>query len=162
MEVPNSIYQMLSEGQEREARIYREAYRAEYERCYDKVKANPEHLALWRQLAHTAGDLARRRLQLATQSGSAPEPELVVERVINGKRYATKGATLLWRSGSGVRLYRTPKGAYFRTDPQQHGGWSLSALEMDEALLLYQIGGPQTQRPVKFEQAFPGLEVEDA
>lgn len=99
------------------------------------------------------------------------QPKEITE-VINGKRYRTAGATLLandayWdghsneRVGRNTFLFRTPKGAYFMllqtTWPREKD--VLSPLARDEALRVYE------ELPVKdvdLEEAFPGIEIEDA
>ncbi len=155
-------YMTLTETRAEEAYII--AYRAEYNRCYDPAKSGCNlHLTLWQRIAHTAGLVARERVLQAEKPTEIEQPaQPVVSRIIDGKRYTTEGAIHLWTSSSGVRLFRTERGAYFRIDPQQDGGWSLSALDQGQALFLYQIGGVGSQRPTPFEQAFPGLEIENA
>jgi hypothetical protein len=99
------------------------------------------------------------------------QPKEITE-VINGKRYRTAGATLLasdaqWdglsheRVGRNTFLFRSPKGAYFMvlqtTWPRERD--VLSPLARDEALRVYE------ELPVKdvdLEEAFPGIEIEDA
>ena len=92
--------------------------------------------------------------------------------VIHGKRYSTATATLLagddyWdghnfeRSGTNTFLYRTPKGAFFRVDLTQWEGQrdSLEPLTQDEALELWE---ELSEKRLDYEEAFPGLTVEDA
>ncbi len=99
------------------------------------------------------------------------EPKDITE-VVNGKRYRTATASLLasdsqWdghsneRVGRNTFLFRTSKGNYFMvlqsTWPREKD--VLSPLARDEALRVYE------ELPVKtmdIEEAFPGIEVEDA
>jgi len=93
--------------------------------------------------------------------------------VVGGKRYNTETATLLagddywdghnWeRSGRNSFLFRTPKGAYFVQRRSQWQGESDGATEVlthDEAMAIYDS---MRERRVEFEEAFPGVTVEDA
>ena len=99
------------------------------------------------------------------------EPKDITE-VINGKRYRTTLSALLasdtqWdgrsneRLGRNTFLFRTPKGNYFMllqsTWPREKD--VLSPLARDEALRMYE------ELPTKatdIEEAFPGIEIEDA
>jgi hypothetical protein len=99
------------------------------------------------------------------------EPKDITE-VVNGKRYRTTAASLLasdnqWdgrsneRLGRNTFLFRTGKGNYFMllqsTWPREKD--VLSPLARDEALRVYE------ELPVKaaeIEEAFPGIEIEDA
>lgn len=93
-------------------------------------------------------------------------------RVVNGKRYTTEGATLLasdayWdghnfeRQGRNVFLYRTAKGAYFAITLTQWQGErdELSPLDRDEAVGLFES---LPEHEVEWEEAFPGIVIEDA
>jgi len=95
-----------------------------------------------------------------------------MQAIINRRRYDTDKATLLagddywdghnWeRNGRQTFLYRTPKGAYFAAYLTSWQGErdSLRPLDLEEALELY---GRLPERRVDFEDAFPGVEVEDA
>jgi hypothetical protein len=92
--------------------------------------------------------------------------------VIGGKRYRTETATLIahdaywdghnWeRHGRNTFLFRTPRGNYF---VQHQTCWQgerdrIEPLGRDEAIRLYE------ELPVKelgFEEAFPGVEVQEA
>lgn len=103
------------------------------------------------------------------ESMNAPEN---MERVIRGKRYSTATATLLagndyWdghnyeRSGTNTFLYRTPKGNYFKVHLTQWQGDrdSLEPLTQDEALELWEN---LSVKRLDYEEAFPGMIVEDA
>ncbi len=97
-------------------------------------------------------------------------------RVIDGKRYNTETATLIagndwWdghnyeRSGTNLFLFRTPKGRYFtqlRTQWQgfRHDDGRLEAVTEQEAIDLY-VEMLREHR-VEFEEAFPGVTVEEA
>lgn len=102
-------------------------------------------------------------------SMNAPEK---MEKVIRGKRYSTATAALLagddyWdghnyeRSGTNTFLYRTVKGAFFKVRLTQWEGDrdNLEPLTQDEALELWE--GLSVKR-LDYEEAFPGLTVEDA
>ena len=92
--------------------------------------------------------------------------------VIDRKRYSTKTATLLagndhWdgsnyeRQGRNSFLYRTPKGAYFAvhlTCWQGERG-SLEPLTVDEAVSMFE---GMIEHRVSYEEAFPGVEIEEA
>lgn len=92
--------------------------------------------------------------------------------VIDRKRYNTETATLLagddyWdghnyeRHGRQTFLYRTAKGAYFAVrltqwqDEEDH----IEPLTQDEAVGMFE--GMREKR-VEFEEAFPGVKVEEA
>lgn len=100
------------------------------------------------------------------------KPPADMDAIIDRKRYSTATATLLagddywdgrnWeRSGTNTFLYRTPKGAYFSATLTQWQGAhdKLDALTQDAAAELYE---DLTERRVSFEDAFPGLTLEDA
>jgi hypothetical protein len=90
-----------------------------------------------------------------------------MQAIINRRLYNTDTATLL--AGDDCKesgrcqtfLYRTPKGAYFAThlaaSPFERD--SLEPLTLDEALELY---WRLPERPQEFEDAFPGVELEEA
>jgi len=99
------------------------------------------------------------------------EPKDLTE-VINGKRYRTTSASLLasdtqWdgrsneRLGRNTFLFRTPKGNYLMvlqsTWPREQD--VLSPLARDEALRVYE---ELSTKAVDIEEAFPGIEIEDA
>lgn len=92
--------------------------------------------------------------------------------VLNRKRYSTETAKLLagndwWdgnnfeRSGRQSFLYRTPKGAYFATHLTCWQGErdSIEPLTADEAASLWES---LTEQRMEFDEAFPGLTVEEA
>jgi hypothetical protein len=93
-------------------------------------------------------------------------------RVIGGKRYNTETATLIagddyWdghnfeRSGRQAFLHRTPKGNYFATYLTCWQGEldRLEPLSLDAAIEMFE---QLPEKRVDFEDAFPGVEVEDA
>ncbi len=99
------------------------------------------------------------------------DPKPMIE-IIAGKRYRTEAAELLAadsyfdgdsyeRAGRNTFLFRTPNGNYFM---QHQTTWErerdcLTPLARDEAVRLF------TELPAKkvdFEEAFPGIKVEDA
>lgn len=98
-------------------------------------------------------------------------PRMMVE-VIGGKRYRTETATLIahdaywdghnWeRHGRNTFLFRTPRGNYFA---QHQTCWQgerdrIEPLSRDEAIRLYE---ELPAKEVEFEEAFPGVEVEEA
>lgn len=95
-------------------------------------------------------------------------------RVINQKRYDTSKATLLcgddyWdghnfeRQGRNTFLYRTQSGNYFFQNLTQWQGESdtIEPCTRDEAIEFFESCRESDQR-VKFEEAFPGVEVKDA
>ena len=109
--------------------------------------------------------------QSTEQGGNHMDPKAMIE-VVAGKRYRTETAQLLAsdsyldggsyeRAGRNTFLFCTPNGNYFM---QHQTSWErerdcLSPLPRDEALRLF------TELPAKlvdFEEAFPGIEVEDA
>ncbi len=94
-------------------------------------------------------------------------------RIVAGKRYSAGTATLLagddwWdghnheRKGRNRFLYRTPKGAYFLVTLSQWQGErdSLCPVSQEEAIMLYEK--ELTEHRVDYEEAFPGVVVEDA
>ena len=99
--------------------------------------------------------------------------EISMTRIVNRQRYSTGSATLLasdvyWdghnmeRSGRNTWLYRTPRGAYFsvtRTCWQGEEDY-LTPLTEEDAVLLYE--GRLRTHEVPYEEAFPGVTVEDA
>jgi len=95
-----------------------------------------------------------------------------MQAIVNRRRYDTDTATLLagddywdghnWeRGGRQTFLYRTPKGAYFACYLTSWQGErdSLRPLDVDEAIALYEN---LPERRLEFEDAFPGVELEDA
>lgn len=98
-------------------------------------------------------------------------PEMT--RIIGGKRYSTKTATLIagddywdghnWeRHGRNCWLYRTPSGSYFAVVVTQWQGErdSLQPIDISEAQTLWE--GQLTEHRVEFEDAFPAVVVVDA
>lgn len=95
-----------------------------------------------------------------------------MQKVISGKRYRTETATLLadnaywdgrnWeRSGRNTFLFRTPRGAYF---VQHQTCWqgerdTLEPLTQDEAIALWES---LPEHEMEYEDAFPGVQVEEA
>jgi hypothetical protein len=95
-----------------------------------------------------------------------------MNQVIGGKRYKTETATLLasdaywdghnWeRSGRNTFLFRAPNGGYFA---QYQTCWQgendkLMPLDQAEAIQLFES---LHEKEVDFEEAFPGVKVEDA
>lgn len=99
----------------------------------------------------------------------APED---MTRIMGGRRYSTATATLLaddnyWdghnfeRHGRNTFLYRTPRGAYFSVTLTQWQGESetLQPLTQSEAVDLWER---LQEHAEPFEDAFPGVVVEDA
>jgi hypothetical protein len=93
-------------------------------------------------------------------------------QIIGGKRYNTETATLIagndyWdghnfeRSGRQAFLYRTPKGNYFASYLTCWQGEldRLEPLAKDEAVTMFE---QLPEKRVDFEEAFPGIEIEDA
>jgi len=93
--------------------------------------------------------------------------------VIDGKRYNCATATLIagddwWdgrnyeRHGTNTFLFRTPKGAYFTCFLTQWQGERdrLNPVSQGDAIALYQ--DELTEHYENFEDAFPGVVVEDA
>jgi hypothetical protein len=92
--------------------------------------------------------------------------------VINRKRYSTDTATLLagndhWdghnfeRNGRNCFLYCTPKGSYFLLNMTCWEGEldNIEPLCTDEAVSAFE---GLSRKRVKFEEAFPGVTVEEA
>jgi hypothetical protein len=93
--------------------------------------------------------------------------------VVDKKRYNTETAMLIagddywdgnnWeRHGRQTFLYRTPKGRYFA---QHLTCWQgehdqIEPISQDEAISLYE--GALREHRVDYDEAFPGVEVEDA
>ncbi|RJQ53388.1 MAG: hypothetical protein C4521_07595 [Actinobacteria bacterium] len=95
-----------------------------------------------------------------------------MEAIINRKKYSTRTATLLagddwWdgnnyeRKGRNTFLYRTPRGSYFAVHQTCWQGERdyLQPLTVDEAISYYET---LTERRVSYEDAFPGVQVEEA
>lgn len=91
-------------------------------------------------------------------------PNENMSKVIDGKRYTVKTATLIasneyWdgsnfeRSGTNTFLYRTPKGAFFEVYLTQWQGDrdKISPLSRDEAIKMY---GELQEQIIEFEEAF--------
>jgi len=94
-------------------------------------------------------------------------------RIVEGKRYSTKSATLLahdayWdghnfeRHGRNCYLYRTPKGAYFTVNLTMWQGEFDKLVPVSEAEGKELYEGPLTEHEVRYEEAFPNAVVEDA
>lgn len=94
------------------------------------------------------------------------------DEVIAGKRYRTATSTIIaddafwdghnWeRRGRNMFLYRTKNGNYFKVLQTRWQGErdSLVPLTMDEAQTLWE---QLPEHNVTFEEAFPGVKVEDA
>ena len=95
------------------------------------------------------------------------------ERIVERKKYSVKTATLIasdeyWdghnfeRSGRNTFLYRTPNGNYFTVNLSQWQGErdTLTPISKDEAIDLFE--GTLTEHAVEYDEAFPGVNVEDA
>jgi len=95
--------------------------------------------------------------------------------IIERKRYDTETATLVsgndwWdghnheRSGTQAFLYRTPRGRYFiaRLTCWQGQTDSIQPVEQDEAIRFYETCDPHGTCRIEFEEAFPGVKVEEA
>lgn len=95
-----------------------------------------------------------------------------MSEVIGGKRYSTETAALLagndywdgsnWeRIGRNTYLYRTAKGAYFVTQLTQWQGErdTLEPIPLAEAQELFES---LPEKRVTYEEAFPGVTVEEA
>ena len=96
----------------------------------------------------------------------------MMSEVINGKRYRTETALLLAsdayaeagvqeRLGRNSFLLCTPKGNYFM---QHQTTWprekdTITPLARDEALRLFEA---MPRKEVEFEEAFPGIQIEEA
>lgn len=96
-----------------------------------------------------------------------------MERIVGGKKYSVKTATLIasdeyWdghnyeHGGRNQFLYRTPNGAYFTVNLTQWQGErdTLEPIDQEEAIALYE--GPLTEHEVEYDKAFPGVKVEEA
>lgn len=101
------------------------------------------------------------------------KPPENMTRIIDRKRYSTQTATLIasdcywdghnWeRRGRNTFLYRTPKGAYFVVRLTQWQGErdTLEPITQDTAINLFEH--ELTEHEVKYSEAFPGVEVQDA
>jgi hypothetical protein len=95
--------------------------------------------------------------------------------VVNKKRYSTNTATLVsgddfWdghnyeRAGRNTFLYKTRKGAFFKTVLTCWQGEidAIVPLTQAEAIELWEAHDAHGDVRVDFESAFPGVEVEDA
>lgn len=98
-----------------------------------------------------------------------------MSQIIDRKKYDTETATLLsgddyWdghnheRSGTQTFLYRTPKGAYFTTNFSQWQGANdhIEPVSQGKAIELFEYHAAHNQNRVEFEEAFPGVEIEEA
>lgn len=96
-----------------------------------------------------------------------------MEKIVNRKRYSVETAVLIahdayWdgrnheRQGRNTFLYRTPKRAYFVVNQTLWQGEldSLTPLSQEEAIELYE--GPLSEHEITYEEAFPGVSVEEA
>jgi hypothetical protein len=96
-----------------------------------------------------------------------------MSKVVGGKRYDTEKATLIaddvyWdgnnheRSGRNCWLYKTPNNRYFTVNGTFWQGErdTLEVLSLDEAREAFETWLPEHH--VKYEEAFPTVEVEDA
>jgi len=94
--------------------------------------------------------------------------------IIDCKRYSTNTATLIcgddyWdghnfeRRGRNSWLYRTAKGAYFMVQLSQWQGESdsLGPVSTDEAISFFENCREDCRR-MTYEEAFPGVHIEDA
>ena len=101
------------------------------------------------------------------------KPPTKFSRIIEGKRYNVETATLIagndyWdghnfeRSGTNTFLYRTAKGRYFQVRLTQWQGEQdfLTRISQEYALNLFE-SWPGGQR-VSYQEAFPGVEIEEA
>ncbi len=170
--VMDSIDQYLTQAEAGGERAYRSGYHTEASRLHDatRLASLSEHertqqLAYWVYLAHCAGARARARYLQTYQAEPVAELEAeppIVERVVEHKRYSTRTAVLIWHNGAQGRLYRTERGAFFRTDRHTDGpGYAFNLVTIDEALRLYQVDVREAVRVLPFEEAFPGYEVEE-
>ncbi|MDD5510937.1 MAG: hypothetical protein PHI12_09005 [Dehalococcoidales bacterium] len=95
--------------------------------------------------------------------------------IIDSKRYNTETATLIsgndyWdghnyeRHGRNTFLYRTAKGAYFAVHQTcwQGENDSIEPLSEDEAVKLYESHDRGGDCRLSFEDAFPGIQIEEA
>lgn len=94
-------------------------------------------------------------------------------KIVDRKRYSTKTAMLIasdaywdghnWeRSGRNTFLYKTPNGAFFTVTLTQWQGEqdSLTPISEDEAIELYET--TLSEHEVEYQDAFPGVTVDDA
>ena len=93
-------------------------------------------------------------------------------KVIDGKRYSTKAATLIadnefWdgnnmeRGGTNTWLFRTAKGNYFSRTQSQWQGSTNSVVPLTEEGAM-EAWESLREKHVEFEDAFPRVTVEDA
>jgi len=95
-----------------------------------------------------------------------------MKQVISGIKYDTEKAVIIaddcywdghnWeRNGRNTFLYKTQNGRYFvvRQTLWQGERDQLEPLTIDEAIMLY---GQLPEKYIEFEEAFPGVEVEEA
>lgn len=103
------------------------------------------------------------------------QPPENMTRIIDRKRYSTETATLIsgddywdghnWeRRGRNSFLYRTPNGAYFAVHLTQWQGEndSLQPLTEGEAIDMYESHAEDGDCRLRYEEAFPDVEVEEA
>lgn len=94
-------------------------------------------------------------------------------RIVDRKRYDVKTATLLandayWdghnfeRRGRNVFLYRTPAGAFFTVTLTQWQGEQDELYPITEGEAVQLFEGALSEHVVPYEEAFPGVIVEDA
>lgn len=101
------------------------------------------------------------------------KPPTNFTKIIDRKRYSVATAALLasnayWdghnfeRSGRNEFLYRTPNGNYFTINLSQWQGEqdTLTPISQDEAIDLFEKS--LTEHDVSYDEAFPGVEVQDA
>ena len=94
-------------------------------------------------------------------------------RVVDRKRYSVETATMIahdayWdghnfeRHGRNTWLYRTPRGAYFLVTRTQWQGErdTLQPVDVENAINRYELD--LTEHDVSYEDAFPGIVVEEA
>jgi len=102
-------------------------------------------------------------------------PGRVGRKIIDRKVYDTATATLIsgddyWdghnyeRGGTNCFLWKTPKGAFFAEYLTQWQGSrdSLEPLSEGEAIKLYECHQQKGHCRLDFEEAFPGVEIEEA
>jgi hypothetical protein len=98
-----------------------------------------------------------------------------MQQIINLKRYDTETSILIsgddhwdghnWeRRGRNIFLYRTDKGVYFTQVRTKWQGEDdhLDAVTQDEAIALFDKHSIHDTTRVPFEEAFPGVEIEEA
>lgn len=101
------------------------------------------------------------------------QPPEVFTRIVDRKRFSVKTATLLahdaywdghnWeRRGTNTFLYRTPRGGFFKVFLSQWQGAkdTLEPVSEGEAIEMYE--NYLTEHEVPYEEAFPGVTIEEA